>query len=107
MREMSPLGINAAKDLERHRRADKFRKPVREHLHLVPLSFARAACRLSDEEEQERRDRQCHEKEQGGERVCNQCHNENERDDYSTRNHCGQNRMKKWIESVHTLKGER
>ena len=87
VREMCALGIDAAKDLERHRCTHEFAESVRERLHLVPLSLARTTCCLSDEKEQERCNRQCHKKEQRREWVCKRRDNEDQRDEHCARNH--------------------
>ena len=104
--EMCTLGVNAAKDLERHRRTHEFAESVRERLHLVPLTFARAARRLSDEEEQERRNRQRHQEEQGGEGIGKHRHNENQRDQHHARNHRGQYRVKERIKRIDPFERE-
>ena len=61
---MCSLGVNAAKDLERHRRTHEFAEAIREGLHLVPLPFARTACRLADQKEQEGSNRKSRKEEQ-------------------------------------------
>ena len=81
------LWLDAAKDLERHRCAYELAESIRERLHLVPLSLARTTCCLSDEEEQERCNRQCHKKEQRREWVCKRRDNEDQRDQHCARNH--------------------
>ena len=106
VREMCALGVDAAKDLERHRRAYELAEPVRERLHLVPLTFARTARCLSDEEEQERCNRQCHEKEQRREWVCKRRDNEDQRDEHCARNHRWQHRVEEWGECIDALQRE-
>ena len=103
VREMCALGIDAAKDLERHRCAYELAESVRERLHLVPLSLARTTCCLSNEEKQERCNRQCHEEEQRREWVCKRRDDENQRDQHRACNHCGQYRVEERIECVDAL----
>ena len=104
---MHALGIDAAKDLERHCCAHEFTEAVRERLHLVPLAFARTARRLSDEEKQERRNRQRHEEEQSGEGIRKYCHNEDQRDQHRTRDHRRYYRVEEWVECIYALKDQR